>query len=138
MKKITIFLLLTTNLFSHFDHLDLEKFEKKCMICHDTYVKNDLAPPIVAINKRYKDYYGKNIELSISKIRDFLLKPEHNKAIMKPAVKLFGLMPKQELNSKELESFPEIIMLLDYEEPKWLNEHYKSHNFEEEKKNQLP
>ena len=131
----TLFTFLSLN--AHFDDTDLSMFEKKCMICHDTYKKNDIAPPIIAINQRYKKFYG-NIDLSINKIKDFLILPTHKKAIMQPAIKLYNLMPKQKLNKKELEAYPEIIMLLDYQVPQWFDEHYKSHNLKDNNKNKLP
>ena len=135
MKYLLLILFFLLPLSAHFDEKDLNNFEKKCMVCHDTYVQNDLAPPIIAINQRYKKYYG-DINLSINKIRDFLISPSHEKAIMKPAIKLYNLMPKQVLNDKELESYPEIIMLLDYDVPEWFDEHYKSHDLKD--KNDLP
>lgn len=138
MKHLILLSLLFTFSFSHFDDKDLKNFENRCMVCHDTYVKNDMAPPIVAINQRYKKVYGENLDVSISKIRDFLIQPSMKKAIMHPAIKLYGLMPKQELNERELEAFPEIIMLLDYNVPEWFDQHYESHNLKDEKKKKLP
>ena len=55
---------------------------------------------------------------------------------MQPAIKLYNLMPKQVLNDKELESYPEIIMLLEYDVPEWFDKHYKSHDLKD--KNNLP
>ena len=135
MKYLFFSLLFLLPLSAHFDEQDLKNFEKKCMVCHDTYVQNDMAPPIIAINQRYKKYYG-DIDLSINKIRDFLLSPSHKNAIMQPAIKLYNLMPKQVLNDKELESYPEIIMLLEYDVPEWFDKHYKSHDLKD--KNNLP
>lgn len=129
---ITSILMLSLN--AHFDENDLYSFEKKCSICHDTYVQNDFAPPIVAINQRYKKFYGKNLDLSVAKIRDFLIEPNYKKAIMSPAIKLYDLMPKQKLSQKEIEAFSEIIMLLDFEVPEWFDKHYESHNLNDEKK----
>lgn len=137
MKYLIITTLLITNLFSHFDDSDLNDFEKKCMICHDTYDKNETAPPIIAINQRYKKVY-KELDLSINKIREFLIEPKHEKAIMQPAIKLYGLMPKQQLNEQQLLAFPEIVMMLDYEVPQWFDEHYKSHEFKEKEEKTLP
>ncbi|MAD42054.1 MAG: hypothetical protein CL623_06645 [Arcobacter sp.] len=130
MKHLLLILSFLLPLSAHFDDEDLYNFEKRCMVCHDTYVQNEMAPPIIAINQRYKKYYG-DMDLSISKIKDFLISPSHEKAIMQPAIKLYSLMPKQELNKKELEAFPEIIMLLDYDVPEWFDEHYKSHNLKD-------
>ncbi|WP_156981718.1 MULTISPECIES: hypothetical protein [Arcobacteraceae] len=134
MKYLILTLTFLLSLHAHFDEEDLYNFEKKCSICHDTYVQNDMAPPIVAINQRYKKFYGKDLDLSVSKIRDFLIQPSYEKAIMHPAIKLYDLMPKQKLSQKEIEAFSEIIMLLDFEVPEWFDKHYESHNLNDEKK----
>ncbi|MEA3353247.1 MAG: hypothetical protein U9Q33_05495 [Campylobacterota bacterium] len=60
-------------------------------------------------------------------IVSFLEAPTHQKALMKPAIKLFDLMPKQILSHNQMINFSEVLMELDYEEPQWFNEHFESH-----------
>ena len=70
MKYLFFSLLFLLPLSAHFDEQDLKNFEKKCMVCHDTYVQNDMAPPIIAINQRYKKYYG-DIDYQLIKLETF-------------------------------------------------------------------
>jgi len=43
---------------------------------------------------------------------------------MKPAVKLFGVMPKLDLNSTEIEDFAQVLIETEFEIPDWFEEHY--------------
>jgi len=127
LKPLTIFIFLFTSSFAHVDTEALLNFEKKCMICHETYKKNKLAPPIVAINQIYIKKTKGNLPYAKEMIVSFLLNPSHKKALMKPAIKLFNLMPKQELTQKEVEDFADVILETEFDIPDWFEEHFKSH-----------
>lgn len=128
-----LILILTTNLNAHIDDEALYNFEKKCMACHDTYKKTKLAPPIIAINRIYKDKYD-NIDDAKKGIISFLNNPQEKTALMKPAIKIFGLMPKQVLTIEEMNDFTSIILELEYEKQEWFEKHYKSHKLDLEHK----
>lgn len=135
------FLLLSFFVFSkaHIDDEVLYDFEKRCMVCHDTYEKTEMAPPIIAIHRIYKDRTKNDIKKSEKMIVDFLSEPSKEKGLMKPAMKLFGVMPKQELTQEQMQNFSEVIMELEYEQPEWFEKHYKSHklNLEHEDQNEI-
>ncbi|MCH9739979.1 MAG: hypothetical protein K0U38_03940 [Epsilonproteobacteria bacterium] len=128
MKKIITTLLLTyTILQAHIDDKVLYAFEAKCMSCHDTYKKNDKAPPLVAVNQVYLRLADGNFSKAMERMKTFLTKPTKEKTLMKPAVKLFGVMPNLELNSTEVEDFSQVLVETEFEIPDWFDGHYKSH-----------
>lgn len=97
------------------------------MSCHNTYSKNETAPPIIAINQIYTKYSNNNLELSKKMIKSFLSNPSKEKALMKPAIKLYNLMPKQDLTTEQIDDFAEVILETNYEIPDWFDSHFKSH-----------
>jgi hypothetical protein len=107
------------------------------MICHHTYDKTNTAPPIVAINQIYTKATGNTIADKIKAqkmIVEFLQAPTKQKALMKPAIKLFGLMPKQDITYQQMIDFASIIIETDFEVPEWFGEHFKSHKLNLEHK----
>ena len=128
MNKIFFtFLYISISLFAHVDQEVLYEFEKRCMVCHDTYSKNNIAPPIVAINKIYSKYTNNDLMLSKNMIKSFLVNPTKQKALMKPAISLYNLMPKQSLTTKQIDDFAEVILEINYEIPDWFDDHFNSH-----------
>ncbi|NEW59807.1 hypothetical protein GSY74_00805 [Sulfurovum sp. bin170] len=128
MKK-TVFTisLLTALTQAHIDDKVLYAFEAKCMGCHDTYKKNKLAPPLVAVNQVYLRLTDNNMSEAMEHMKKFLSMPSEDKTLMKPAVKLFGVMPKMDFNETEIEDFSQVLVETEFEIPDWFNEHYRSH-----------
>ena len=124
---IYISILCTSIGFAHIDEKVLYAFEAKCMGCHDTYEKNDKAPPLIAVNQVYLRLHDNNMTQAIERMRGFLSEPSKEKALMKPAVKLFGVMPDLDLNSTEIEEFSQVLIETEFEIPEWFDSHYKSH-----------
>ena len=60
----------------------------------------------------------------MEKMKKFLVTPDENRTLMKPAVKLFGVMPKLDLNSTEIEDFAQVLIETEFEIPDWFEEHY--------------
>ncbi len=119
--------------YAHVDDKVLYDFKNRCMICHDTYDKTDMAPPIVAVNRIYTEYSQNNLPEAKKAIISFLENPTEKKALMKPAVKIYGVMPLQLLTLQQRGDFADVILELDYGSPEWFEDHYKSHqlNFDE-------
>jgi len=134
-NKLLILLLVSTFAFSHIDEKVLYDFEKKCMICHDTYNKNDKAPPIVAINQIYTKKTSGDLSLSKKMIINFLANPTYDKALMKPAIKLYSLMQKQDIELEDMGNFADVILETNFEIPEWFDEHFDSHKLDLENKN---
>lgn len=127
MKFLIFTVLLSSWLYSHINEAVLYDFEARCMVCHDTYKQNDKAPPLVAINQVYLKLHDHNHTVARSKIKAFLEKPTHQKALMKPAIKLYGLMPKISLDDNQTSDFAEVLIETEFEIPKWFEKHYQDH-----------
>ncbi|PHS40374.1 MAG: hypothetical protein COB07_04565 [Sulfurovum sp.] len=132
MKSILLLVSLwsTVSLHAHVDEEVLYAFEKACMSCHDTYEKNKKAPPLVAINQVYLRLADGNRTVAMERIKTFLAAPSTEGALMKPAVKLFAVMPKIELTQEEMRDFAQVLVETEFEIPEWFDEHYKTHELE--------
>ena len=122
-----------TALGAHVDEKVLYAFEKKCMSCLDTYEKNRHAPPLVAINQVYLRLLDGNMSIAMERIKSFLNTPGREQALMQPAVKLFGVMPKLDLTKEEMGDYAQVLVETEFETPEWFDEHYKTHNLKREK-----
>lgn len=120
-------LFLCTSVYAHVDEQVLLDFEKRCMICHDSYKQNDFAPPVIAVQQIYHRKYKMDLVVAKNAMMSFLEKPTHEKALMKPAIKLYGLMPQQQLTPEERLNFSEVILETPFEIPDWFEGHFQSH-----------
>ena len=116
-----------TLLHAHIDEKVLYAFEKACMSCHDTYEKNKIAPPLIAVNQVYLRLADGNMTVAMGRMKTFLADPSKERTLMKPAVKLFGVMPKIELTEEEMRDFAQVLVETEFEIPEWFDEHYKTH-----------
>ena len=130
MKSILFFLTLwgATTLNAHVDEKVLYAFEKACMSCHDTYEKNKMAPPLIAVNQVYLRLADGNMTVAMERMKTFLADPKEERILMKPAFKLFGVMPKIELTQEEIRDFSQVLVETEFEIPEWFDEHYKTHD----------
>ncbi len=124
-----------TSLHAHVDEKVLYAFEKACMSCHDTYEKNKIAPPLIAINQVYLRLTDGNMTVAMERMKTFLAAPSKEATLMKPAVKLFGVMPKIELTQEELRDFSQVLVETEFEIPEWFDEHYKTHDLKKPQEN---
>lgn len=60
-------------------------------------------------------------------MKSFLANPAKERTLMKPAVKLFGIMPKIALTEEELRDFSQVLVETEFEIPEWFDKHYKTH-----------
>jgi len=97
------------------------------MSCHDTYEKNKKAPPLIAVNQVYLRLADGNITVAMERMKSFLASPNKEATLMKPAVKLFGVMPKIELTQEEMRDYAQVLVETEFEIPEWFDEHYKTH-----------
>ncbi len=86
--RLIALLFAAISLHAHVDEAVLIDFEKKCMGCHKAYEKNDLAPPIVAIQQVHMRLSDNNMTLAMQSIMTFLKTPNEETALMKPAIEL--------------------------------------------------
>ena len=129
MKPIILLITLyaVTLLNAHVDEKVLYAFEKACMSCHDTYEKNKIAPPLIAVNQVYLRLADGNMTVAMERMKTFLAAPSKEHTLMKPAVKLYGVMPKLELTEEELRDYAQVLIGTEFEIPEWFDEHYKTH-----------
>ena len=129
MKPIILLATLygVTPLHAHVDEKVLYAFEKVCMSCHNTYEKNKKAPPLIAVNQVYLRLADGNMTVAMERIKTFLAAPSKERTLMKPAVKLFGVMPKLELTEEEIRDYAQVLVETEFEIPEWFDEHYKTH-----------
>ena len=116
-----------TALHAHVDEKVLYAFEKVCMSCHDTYEKNKKAPPLIAVNQVYLRLADGNMTAAMERMKRFLAAPGIEGALMKPAVKLFGMMPNIGLTQEEIRDYAQVLVETEFEIPEWFDEHYKTH-----------
>ncbi len=130
MKAFLLLVILwgVTALYAHIDEKVLYAFEKACMSCHDTYEKNKKAPPLIAVNQVYLRLADGNMTVAIERMKTFLAAPSKEHALMKPAVKLFGVMPKIELTEEEMQDYAQVLVETEFEIPEWFDDHYKTHD----------
>ncbi len=135
MKAFLLLVILwgVTSLYAHIDEKVLYAFEKACMSCHDTYEKNKIAPPLIAVNQVYLRLADGNMTVAMERMKTFLAAPSKEATLMKPAVKLFGVMPKIELTQEELRDFSQVLVETEFEIPEWFDEHYKTHELKKPK-----
>ena len=116
-----------TTLHAHVDEKVLYAFEKACMSCHDTYKKNKKAPPLIAVNQVYLRLADGNMTVAMERMKHFLSDPGKELTLMKPAVKLYGVMPKLELTEEEMRDYVQVLVETEFEIPEWFDEHCKTH-----------
>ena len=130
MKRIILIATLwtATILNAHVDEKVLYAFEKACMSCHDTYEKNKIAPPLIAVNQVYMRLADGNMTVAMERMKRFLAAPSKEMTLMKPAVKLYGVMPKMQLTEEEIRDFSQVLVETEFEIPEWFDDHYKTHD----------
>jgi len=140
MKSILLLVFLgsLTFLYAHVDEKVLYAFEKVCMACHNTYEKNKKAPPLIAVNQVYLRLADGNMTVAMERIKTFLAAPSKERTLMKPAVKLFGVMPKLELTEEEIRDYAQVLVETEFEIPEWFDEHYKTHDLKKPQESNEP
>ncbi len=134
---LLVALLSATMLHSHIDEKVLYAFEKACMSRHNTYEKNKKAPPLIAVNQVYLRLFDGNMTLAMDRVEGFLALPDKKSALMKPAIELFGVMPKLELTQEEMRDYAQVLVETEFEMPEWFEEHYKTHKLKSPKDREL-
>ena len=107
------------------NHPGKKILETNCYVCHNptTPEENRIAPPMIAIKKRYS--MGNNSkEAFIKSIQDFVKNPTEENAKMYGAVKRFGVMPKQVFPEETIKQIADYMFEFDIEKPEWFDEHF--------------
>ena len=102
-----------------------ELMEQKCNICHSVPSKSHdeiIAPPMVAIKRRYSRIYNSEEEFTQA-ITNWVLNPNEDDAIMYGAVQQFKLMPKLSYTKEEITTIVNYIYNNELEQPSWFQKH---------------
>ncbi len=104
----------------------LNRLKNNCYSCHNPNAvshHNMLAPPLAGIKYKYKKLYPSE-ELFIAQMTDFLVNPTKANSVMKGPVNRFGLMPKTNLQKKQIQELVKYIYNNELEHPKWFEVHF--------------
>ncbi len=98
-----------------------------CYACHSVTAKSHddiIAPPMVAIKRRYKVSY-KTKEEFVEALTSWVLDPIEENALMRGAVSQFKVMPKQPFNKSDILKISEYIFENEVEKPAWFESHFE-------------
>jgi cytochrome c2 len=101
--------------------------QQKCYACHSVTTKshdNIIAPPLVAVVRRYKMSYKSEAEF-VEAVTNWVLDTTTEHALMRGAVNQFKVMPKQPFEKDEIIKIATYIFNNELETPEWFNAHFK-------------
>jgi hypothetical protein len=99
----------------------------QCYICHSIISTSHdalIAPPMVAVKKRYSRLYKSKDEF-VNAFTKWALNPNKEDAIMFGAVTQFNVMPKQNFKEEDIKKIATYIFENELEQPVWFNAHQK-------------
>lgn len=101
--------------------------QQKCYACHSITSKSHdeiIAPPMVAVKRRYKMSYASKQEF-IKAITNWVMEPEKENVLMRGAVQQFNIMPKQPFNKEEISLIAKYMFENELERPIWFQKHFE-------------
>ncbi|WP_162879979.1 c-type cytochrome [Lutibacter oceani] len=108
------------------DNDGLKLLQQNCYACHSVTSKSHdeiIAPPMVAVKRRYKMTYMSENEF-VKALTDWVLDPKEENALMFGAVQNFKVMPKQPFNKEEVVKIATYIFNNELEKPSWFESHF--------------
>lgn len=106
-------------------HPGKKLMETYCYACHDatTSEENRLAPPMIAIKKRYI-LKGTTKETFTESMQNWIKNPNEKDAKMFGAVKRFGVMQKLPYPEDVIDKIADYIYDNEIEQPEWFEAHF--------------
>lgn len=104
----------------------LKLLQQKCYACHSVNSASHdaiIAPPMVAVVRRYKMFY-QNKDVFVEGVINWVLNPTEEKALMRGAVSQFNVMPKQPFDKGEIITIAKYMYDNDIESPIWFENHF--------------
>ncbi len=101
--------------------------KNNCYACHNpNSASHDeiIAPPFRAVKMHYTREHD-NKEDFVNAVVNWVQNPTEDKALMFGAIKRFKVMPKMELEKKDLEKIAIYLYDNPVEEPEWMDGHMK-------------
>ena len=103
-----------------------------CYLCHSASAPmktGRIGPPMIAIKAHYLTDY-KSEYAFVNAIWEFVKEPAEDKALLKGAVKRFGVMPKQTFKEPEIRAIAKLMFNYKIDEPDWFAAHWQEKGFE--------
>lgn len=100
--------------------------KNNCYACHSVTTKSHdeiIAPPMIAIKRRYKMDYNTKEEF-VNAITNWALNPTKEHALMRGAVMQFNVMPKQPFVKDDLIKIADYMYDNELEKPEWFEKHF--------------
>lgn len=100
--------------------------KNNCYACHSVTTKSHdeiIAPPMIAIKRRYKMNYNTKEEF-VEAVTSWALNPTKEHALMRGAVMQFNVMPKQPFLKDDLIKIADYIYDNELEKPEWFENHF--------------
>lgn len=100
--------------------------KNNCYACHSVTTKSHdeiIAPPMIAIKRRYKMNYNTKEEF-VNAITNWALNPTKEHALMRGAVMQFNVMPKQPFIKDDLIKIADYMYDNELEKPEWFENHF--------------
>lgn len=100
--------------------------KNNCYACHSVTTKSHeeiIAPPMIAIKRRYKMNYNTKEEF-VNAITNWALNPTKEHALMRGAVMQFNVMPKQPFIKDDLIKIADYMYDNELEKPEWFQNHF--------------
>ena len=107
-------------------------FETHCSACHAMSGKPTVAPPVFAVVNHVKDAYPEKDQF-IETIVNWVANPQEDTALMRGAIRKFGLMPPLNIDPIKVKLIAQYLYDGNIELPEWYIEHYKAEHGHEPK-----
>ena len=108
------------------DNKGLLLLQQKCYACHSITSKSHdeiIAPPMVAVKRRYKMSYTNEDEF-VEALTAWVINPDEDNALMRGAISNFNVMPKQPFNTDEINLIAAYMYNNTLEVPDWFDKHF--------------
>ncbi|MEE4202882.1 MAG: hypothetical protein V2I45_04585 [Halieaceae bacterium] len=111
--------------------------ERLCFACHSPEPEPDqrIAPPISAIKKHYIERHADFQDFSVA-FTGFVAHPTAERAILRGAIKRFGLMPQLSIDDASVADIAYYLYYTELKDPPWFAEHYEAEHGKPAKKAQ--
>lgn len=100
--------------------------QQKCYACHSITSKSHdeiIAPPMVAVKRRYKMSYTTEEEF-VDAVTNWVMHPQEENALMKGAITNFNMMPQQPFDRDEIIIIAAYMYQNELEKPVWFQKHF--------------
>lgn len=109
-----------------------ELFDRLCGICHTKQGPPTIAPPVFGVVNHVRQAYPAKEEF-VQRIVSWVKEPNAENALMRGAIRKFGLMPKLGYSDNEVKLIAEYLYDGQTDLPEWYIKHYEEEHGEKPK-----